>query len=64
VADAAGDLFGTTSGGGANHDGTLFEIAKSGSGYRMARQIATIRNKIASLTLLQRLQAMSNPVRR
>jgi uncharacterized repeat protein (TIGR03803 family) len=29
IADAAGDLFGTTYGGGANDDGTVFEIAKT-----------------------------------
>ena len=29
VSDAAGDLFGVTSGGGAGNDGTVFEIAKS-----------------------------------
>ena len=29
VSDAAGDLFGVTSGGGADNDGTVFEIAKS-----------------------------------
>ena len=33
IADAAGDLFGTTVSGGANGDGTVFEIAKTGSGY-------------------------------
>jgi uncharacterized repeat protein (TIGR03803 family) len=33
IADAAGDLFGTTYLGGANGDGTVFEIAKTGSGY-------------------------------
>jgi uncharacterized repeat protein (TIGR03803 family) len=33
MADAAGDLFGTTSEGGANGDGVVFEIAKTGSGY-------------------------------
>ncbi len=31
--DAAGDLFGTTLGGGANNAGTVFEIAKTGNGY-------------------------------
>jgi uncharacterized repeat protein (TIGR03803 family) len=36
IADAAGDLFGTTQGGGANLDGTVFEIAKTGSGYANA----------------------------
>ena len=30
IADANGDLFGTTSAGGANNDGTVFEINDSG----------------------------------
>jgi hypothetical protein len=34
IADAAGDLFGTTAGGGTNSgDGTVFEIAKIGGSY-------------------------------
>ena len=33
IADANGDLFGTTSSGGANDDGTVFEIAKTAGGY-------------------------------
>jgi uncharacterized repeat protein (TIGR03803 family) len=33
IADAAGDLFGTTSEGGAYNDGTVFEIAKTGGSY-------------------------------
>ncbi len=33
VADAAGDLFGTTSGGGANGVGSVFEIAKTTNGF-------------------------------
>lgn len=33
ISDAAGDLFGTTSEGGANADGTVFELPKTGSGY-------------------------------
>ena len=33
IADAAGDLFGTTAAGGANGRGTVFEIVKTGSGY-------------------------------
>jgi uncharacterized repeat protein (TIGR03803 family) len=33
IGDAAGDLFGTTSGGGANGYGTVFEIAKTSTGY-------------------------------
>jgi uncharacterized repeat protein (TIGR03803 family) len=33
VADANGDLFGTTNAGGASNEGTVFEIAKTSSGY-------------------------------
>ena len=33
IADAAGDLFGTTAGGGANGDGSVFEIVKTSAGY-------------------------------
>jgi uncharacterized repeat protein (TIGR03803 family) len=33
IADAAGDLFGTTSTGGANSEGTVFEIANTATGY-------------------------------
>jgi len=33
IADAAGDLFGTTEAGGAQGDGTVFEIINTGSGY-------------------------------
>ncbi len=33
IADAAGDLLGTTSGGGAHGNGTVFEIAKTAGGY-------------------------------
>jgi uncharacterized repeat protein (TIGR03803 family) len=36
IADAAGDLFGTTTGGGANGDGTVFEITKTRHGYASA----------------------------
>ena len=36
IADAAGDLFGTTAGGGANGDGTVFEIANNGGGSQHA----------------------------
>jgi uncharacterized repeat protein (TIGR03803 family) len=42
ITDASGDLFGTTAGGGANGDGTVFEIAKTGSGY--ATTAATLAN--------------------
>ena len=33
IADANGDLFGTTTNGGASGDGTVFEIAKTAAGY-------------------------------
>ena len=33
IADAAGNLFGTTAAGGVNGDGAVFEIAKAGAGY-------------------------------
>ena len=33
IADAAGDLFGTTVSGGANGNGTVFEIVKTATGY-------------------------------
>ncbi len=33
IADAKGDLFGTTFEGGGNDDGTVFELVKTGSGY-------------------------------
>jgi uncharacterized repeat protein (TIGR03803 family) len=33
IADATGNLFGTTSGGGANDAGTVFEVAKTDVGY-------------------------------
>jgi uncharacterized repeat protein (TIGR03803 family) len=36
IADAAGNLFGTASAGGADNDGTVFEIAKTRRGYASA----------------------------
>ena len=36
IADANGDLFGTTNSGGASGDGTAFEIAKTPTGYASA----------------------------
>ena len=33
IADAKGNLFGTTTAGGANNGGTVFEIAKTATGY-------------------------------
>jgi len=41
IADAAGNLFGTTGRGGASGDGTVFEIAKTGSGYSAPTTLAT-----------------------
>jgi len=49
VADAAGDLFGTTYEGGPNSDGTVFEIANSGfyvTCFRSGTGIATTRGLI------------------
>ena len=40
IADANGDLFGTTYAGGANGDGTVFELVKSGSTYTLATLIS------------------------
>lgn len=39
IADAAGDLFGTTSGGGTSGLGTVFEIAKGSGGYSMTPKV-------------------------
>ena len=36
ISDTAGNLFGTTSAGGANNKGTVFEIEKTGSSYSSA----------------------------
>jgi uncharacterized repeat protein (TIGR03803 family) len=36
IEDASGDLFGTTSSGGANGDGTVFEIAKTATSFAFA----------------------------
>jgi uncharacterized repeat protein (TIGR03803 family) len=41
IADAAGDLFGTTPQGGANNDGTVFEIAKTAGGYASTPAVLT-----------------------
>ena len=38
IADAAGDLFGTTVNGGAYGDGAVFEIAKTRDGYAADRR--------------------------
>ena len=39
IADAAGDLFGTTAGGGTSGLGTVFEIAKTSGGYSMTPKV-------------------------
>jgi uncharacterized repeat protein (TIGR03803 family) len=39
IADAAGNLFGTTQAGGANDGGTVFELAKTASGYASAATV-------------------------
>ena len=36
LVDASGNLLGTSSGGGADNDGTVFEVANTGSGYASA----------------------------
>jgi uncharacterized repeat protein (TIGR03803 family) len=36
IADANGDLFGTTTSGGASNDGTVFEVKKTAGGYASA----------------------------
>jgi autotransporter passenger strand-loop-strand repeat protein/uncharacterized repeat protein (TIGR03803 family) len=57
IMDAAGNLFGTTSAGGAFGDGTVFEIAWNGSSYASAPAVlATFNNasgfhSVSSLTL-------------
>jgi T5SS/PEP-CTERM-associated repeat protein/uncharacterized repeat protein (TIGR03803 family) len=35
LADVSGDLFGTSSSGGANGDGTVFELVRNGTGYTL-----------------------------
>ena len=39
IADATGNLFGTTRIGGAGGDGTVFELAKTASGYASAATV-------------------------
>jgi hypothetical protein len=39
IADAAGDLFGTTSAGGSLGDGTVFELVHSGGGYTLTNLV-------------------------
>ena len=41
IADAAGDLFGTTNSGGANNAGEVFELANTGTGYASTPALLT-----------------------
>jgi len=43
ISDAAGDLFGTTANGGANGGGTVFEIAKTSTGYSTPTTLASFK---------------------
>jgi uncharacterized repeat protein (TIGR03803 family) len=52
IADAAGNLFGTTQRGGANDGGTVFELAKNASGYASA---ATVLYSFCTQTNSQRV---------
>src|SRR5690349_6317085 len=44
IADANGDLFGTTQKGGATNQGTVFEIAKTATGYASTPPTLVTRN--------------------
>ena len=44
IADAAGNLFGTTEHGGTSSVGTVFEIANTGSGYGSVNTLASFNN--------------------
>ena len=46
IVDANGDLLGTTNGGGAAGDGTVFEIAKTATGYSSAPATAPIPGRV------------------
>jgi uncharacterized repeat protein (TIGR03803 family) len=41
IMDSAGDLLGTLANGGANGDGTVFEVLKNGSGYNSTPLVPT-----------------------
>jgi uncharacterized repeat protein (TIGR03803 family) len=51
IADAQGDLFGTTTQGGANNDGTVFEIAKTPHGYAGVARIEPRRASFCEASL-------------
>ena len=51
ISDAAGDLFGTTCNGGANNYGTVFEIAKTDTGYSVPITLATFGTGYLKYTL-------------
>ena len=44
IEDGAGNLFGTTAGGGAHSDGTAFEIPKTATGYGTLTTLASFNN--------------------
>ena len=50
MADAAGDLFGTTTGGGAAGGGTAFEIKKTAAGYAGTPTILVSFNNASEIT--------------
>ena len=58
IADAHGDLFGTTAIGGVNGDGTVFEIAKTANGY------ASTPTTLVSFNGSQRFRSVRQPDRR
>jgi uncharacterized repeat protein (TIGR03803 family) len=47
IADAAGDLFGTTEMGGAKGDGTVFEL--SGIGFQVADTTVALANDLTAI---------------
>eukprot|EP01037_Dinobryon_pediforme_P016245 gene16245-16423_t len=51
IVDSNGNLFGTTSAGGANTSGTVFEIAKTGSTYGTVTTITTFNGTNGSTPL-------------
>jgi autotransporter passenger strand-loop-strand repeat protein/uncharacterized repeat protein (TIGR03803 family) len=57
IADADGDLFGTTNQGGASNDGTVFEIVDSASGYASAPTVLVSFNGTDGLNPLSNLIA-------
>ena len=52
LANAAGDLFGTTQTGGANGDGTVFEIVNTGTAYASAPTVLASFNGTTGAALM------------